>query len=342
MTLTQLRSFVEVASTGSVRQAAAHLVVSQPAVSAAVAALQRDLGVPLVAREGRGLELTPAGRVFAGYARQVLGLLDEARVAAAGQLSPERGRVRLAAVTTAGEHVLPPYLAAFRTRCPEAEVTLEVGNRSRVWELLGYREVDLVIGGRPPADGRYATLATRPNRLVVVAPAEPAAHRSFGAGSHQLGLSAERTRWGTDAPVPLIAVGRDAPLAAGARRDVGVQELAAQVWLVREPGSGTRSTVEELFEDLGISPATLTLGSNGAIRESVRAGLGVTLISRDAVARELARGGLEEWRAPGLPLERTWHAVGRAEEDLTPTAALFLNGLVTPEEVAEGEAFQRV
>ncbi|MDQ3354808.1 MAG: LysR family transcriptional regulator, partial [Actinomycetota bacterium] len=101
MTLTQLRSFVEVASTGSVRQAAAHLVVSQPAVSAAVAALQRDLGVPLVAREGRGLELTPAGRVFAGYARQVLGLLDEARVAAAGQLSPERGRVRLAAVTTA-------------------------------------------------------------------------------------------------------------------------------------------------------------------------------------------------------------------------------------------------
>jgi DNA-binding transcriptional LysR family regulator len=115
-----------------------------------VAALQRDLGVPLVAREGRGLELTPAGRVFAGYARQVLGLLDEARVAAAGQLSPERGRVRLAAVTTAGEHVLPPYLAAFRTRCPEAEVTLEVGNRSRVWELLGYREVDLVIG-------RYAT-----------------------------------------------------------------------------------------------------------------------------------------------------------------------------------------
>lgn len=295
MTLTQLRALVEVAATGSVRRAASQLVVSQPAVSAAVAALQRDLGVALVAREGRGLVLTPAGRVFADYARQVLGLLEEGRAAAAGQLYPERGRVRLAAVTTAGEHVLPLFLAAFRASCPQAEVALEVGNRSRVWELLGYREVDLVIGGRPPAGDRFRTLATRPNPLVVVAPRG-------------------------DQPGPEDDV----------VRDVDVVELAAQVWLLREPGSGTRSTAEELFEELGISPPTLTLGSNGAVRESVRAGLGVTLISRDAVARELGAGALEEWHMPGLPLRRAWHVVGRAGEALPPTAALFLAGLASP------------
>lgn len=305
MTITQLRAFVEVAAAGSVRAAAATLVVSQPAVSAAVAALQRDLGVALVNREGRGVELTPAGRVFAGYARQILGLLDEARVAAAGQLRPERGRVRLAAVTTVGEHVLPPFLAAFRSRWPHAEVTLEVGNRNRVWELLSYREVDLVLGGRPPAGGRFATLATRANRLVVVAP------------------------WASD----------NGPARP---REVDVSELASQVWLVREPGSGTRATAEELFEELGIAPATLTLGSNGAVRESVMAGLGVTLISSDAVARELAQGALEEWHGPGLPLERTWHAVGRSGEDLTPTAALFLEELCTAGEVTGSEAFRRV
>ncbi len=287
MTLTQLRAFVAVAITGSVHQAAAQLVVSQPAVSAALAALQRDLGATLVVREGRGLELTPAGRIFAGYARQVLGLLEEGRAAAAGQLNPERGRVRLAAVTTAGEHVLPPFLAAFRQRYPEAGVALEVGNRSRVWELLRHREVDVVIGGRPPAGGRFASLATRPNPLVVVAPPQ---------GS----------------------------------REATVEDLAAQVWLMREPGSGTRSTAEEFFDDLGISPRTLTLGSNGAIVESVRAGLGVTLISRDAVARELARGELEEWRCPGLPLQRAWHVVAWAGEAPPPTTALFLTGLVTP------------
>jgi DNA-binding transcriptional LysR family regulator len=306
MTLSQLRAFVEVATAGSVRGAAARLVVSQPAVSAAVAALQKDLGVALVNREGRGLQLTPAGRVFADYARQVLGLLEEARVAATGHLSPERGRVRLAVVTTVGEHVLPPFLAAFRSRCPAAEITLEVGNRNRVWELLRFREVDLVIGGRPPAGGRFSTLATRSNRLVVVAPRPSSAPEGPQC------------------------------------REVAVAELAAQVWLVREPGSGTRVTVEELFEDLGIAPATLTLGSNGAVRESVRAGLGVTLIARDAVARELDRGNVEEWRAPGLPLERTWHVVGRAGEALPPTAALFLEGLTTPGEVAGSAAFRRL
>lgn len=296
MTLSQLRAFVTVAGTGSVRQAAARLVVSQPAVSAAVSALQADLGVPLVAREGRGLVLTPAGRVFARYARQVLGLVEEARVAAAGQLDPEHGRVRLAAVTTAGEHVLPAFLAAFRARYPEAEVVLEVGNRNRVWELLGFREVDLAIGGRPPANGRFTTLATRANPLVIVAPTG-------------------RSRDGE-------------PADAVSPRQVSVAELASEVWLVREPGSGTRSTAEELFEALGIAPPTLTLGSNGAIRESVRAGLGITLISRDAVARELDRGALEEWRCQTVPLQRQWHAVGLAGEDLTPTAALFLAGLV--------------
>ena len=298
MTLSQLRAFVAVARSGSVRRAATDLVVSQPAVSAAVSALQQDLGVPLVAREGRGVVLTPAGRVFAGYARQVLGLVDEARVATAGQLNPERGRVRLAAVTTAGEHVLPAFLAAFRVRYPEAEVVLEVGNRNRVWELLGFREVDLAIGGRPPANGRFTTLATRVNPLVIVAPAE---------------------RVPTDdeaGPLPV--------------RKVSVADLASRVWLIREHGSGTRSTAEELFEDLGINPLTLTLGSNGAIRESVRAGLGVTLISRDAVARELTRGALEEWCCEAVPLERQWHAVGRTGEDLTPTAGLFLRGLVEP------------
>jgi LysR family transcriptional regulator, low CO2-responsive transcriptional regulator len=304
VTLTQLRAFVEVATTGSVHQAAAELMVSQSAVSAAVAALQRDLGVALVARDGRGLELTPAGQVFANYARQVLGLLEEGKAAAAGQLHPERGRVRLAAVTTAGEHVLPPFLVTFRARYPEAEVALEVGNRSRVWELLGYREVDLVIGGRPPGSRRFTTLATRPNLLVLVAPPAPRARHDE------------------------VAV-----------REVAVEELAAQAWLMREPGSGTRATAEELLEDLGISPPTLTLGSNGAIRESVRAGLGVTLISRDAVDRELARGTLEEWRCPGLPLKRTWHVVGRAGEDLPPTTALFLANLAAPDETLSAGRF---
>ena len=91
MTLGQLRTFLAVAETGSGRAAADRLVVTQPAVSAALAALQKEVGVALVAREGRGLRLTPAGTVFAGYARRILGLADKAVAAAGAPANRARG-----------------------------------------------------------------------------------------------------------------------------------------------------------------------------------------------------------------------------------------------------------
>ncbi|HEY9241113.1 MAG TPA: LysR family transcriptional regulator, partial [Streptosporangiaceae bacterium] len=99
MTLNQLRTFLAVAETGSVRAAADELVVTQAAVSASLAALQRSLGVPLLAPDGRGLRLTGAGQAYADYVRRILGLLDEARLAATAAADPDRGELRIAAVT---------------------------------------------------------------------------------------------------------------------------------------------------------------------------------------------------------------------------------------------------
>lgn len=168
MTTTRMRALVAVADTGSVRTAAGQLSVTESAVSAAVGALQRELGVELVARSGRGVTLTAAGRRYADYARQVLGLLEEARAAVRGEVDPAGGLVRLAAVTTAGEHVLPSYLATFRQRYPQARLDLEVSNRDHVWRLLAAHRVDLAVGGRPPDGLDAVTRAVRPNELVVV------------------------------------------------------------------------------------------------------------------------------------------------------------------------------
>src|SRR3954451_6848781 len=230
MTFNQLRTFVEVATSGSVIEAARSLMVSAPAVSAAVGTIEKELGIELVERAGRGLVVPPAGVVFARYARQVLALLETGKAATAEALDPERGQLRLAAVTTAGEHIVPRFLASFRARYPEAGIPLEVGNRDRVWEALDHHQADLAVGGRPPGGGRFATLATRPNVLV------------------------------------LVAAGKGKPSV----RDVDVEALAKSVVLVREEGSGTRGTAEELLDELGVNPRTLTLGSNGAIRESVQ------------------------------------------------------------------------
>lgn len=293
MTLGQLRTFLAVAATGSVRMAAERLVVTQPAVSAALASIQQEVGVALVAREGRGLRLTEAGEAFAGYARRALGLLDEGVVAAGGAAEPERGRLRLAAVTSAGEHVAPSLLASFLGRYPDVEVSLEVGNRRRVWDLLAHHEADFAVGGRPP--GSATTLATRPHQLVVVSIRRPGSSRGRGRR---------------------------------AVRRVTRADLARATWLLREPGSGSRATAEELLGQLDLGPRVLTLGSNGAIVESVRIGLGITLVSRDAVDEHLAAGDLEEWRHGPLPLDRDWHLVNRAGETVAATHRLFLDHLL--------------
>lgn len=168
VTLSRLTTLVAVAEEGSVVGAARRLVVSESAVSVAMSALARDLGVPLVERVGRGVELTPAGQTYVGYARRVLGLLEQGWAAARGVGAPGRGRLRLAAVPTAADQLIAPLLAAFSGEFPDVELRVDVGSSSEVWDLLAHHEVDLVLAGRPPqaASGRIA--ARRDNVLVVV------------------------------------------------------------------------------------------------------------------------------------------------------------------------------
>jgi DNA-binding transcriptional LysR family regulator len=293
MTLNQLRSFLAVADSGSVRAAAEELVVTQAAVSASVTALQKSLGVALVTPDGRGLRLTDAGASYARYARRILGLLDEAARAAAAAADPERGELRIAAVTTAAEQIVPAILGAFRRRHPQTGVRLEAGNRDRVRSLLDRHQVDLVLGGRPEPAWDVVVHAVRPHELVVVAAPELAAAARAG------------NREGAT---------------AGAEADGLLPWLARQTWLLREPGSGTRASTDTLLADLDISPLTLMVGSNVAIRESAQVGLGVTLLSRDAVAAELTAGKLAEIPVPGTPLHRDWYLVAHPGR-LPPSAA---------------------
>jgi len=284
MTLNQLRSFLAVADSGSVRAAAEDLVVTQAAVSASIAALQKSLGVALVTPDGRGLRLTDAGASYARYTRRILGLLDEAGRAAAAAADPERGELRIAAVTTAAEQIVPGILGGFRRRHPQTGVRLEAGNRDRVRSLLDRHQVDLVLTGRPEPAWDVAVHAVRAHELVVVAAPELSAAARTGEG---------------------------AGAAAGAETDRLLPWLARQTWLLREPGSGTRASTDALLADLDISPLTLMVASNVAIRESAQVGLGVTLLSRDAVAAELAEGKLAEILVPGTPLHRDWYLLAR-------------------------------
>jgi LysR family transcriptional regulator, low CO2-responsive transcriptional regulator len=292
MTLNQLRTFLAVVDTGSVRAAAERLIVSQPAVSGAVASLERELGIELVARDGRGLRVTSAGAAFAASARAGLARIDHGVRAARSTDEPGRGTVRIAAVTTAAERVLLPLLAGFRGDHPHADVAVRVGNRATVWDALRRHDADLVVAGRPPAALEARILGRRANRLVVVGPPRVRATRS-----HQAMLA----------------------------------ELAALTWLLREEGSGTREASDELLVRLDLDPPRMVLGSNGAVEEAAVNGFGVALISLDAVRSRIAAGELAVYGCPGTPFERPWHLVASGDVTLTPTAALAACSLLGPE-----------
>ena len=146
LTVTQLRAFLAVARSGGVQTAASQLHVSQPSVSAALGALARELGVQLVERDGRGVRLTEAGSAFVPYAAEVLGLLDQGRQAAVEADGVRRARIRVVAVNTAGEYLLPPLIQAYRREHPGAEILLEIGNRATVYERLTSHRADLGVG----------------------------------------------------------------------------------------------------------------------------------------------------------------------------------------------------
>jgi LysR family transcriptional regulator, low CO2-responsive transcriptional regulator len=296
VTLNQLSSFLAVAREGSVSAAAEKLYVTQPSISAAVSALSKEIGVDLTERVGRGVGLTPAGEAFRPYAADVLGLVQQGRRAAQEAADSATKSLSIVAVATAAEYVVPALLGAFASLHPEIKLSLEVANRATLFERVLEHEVDVAIAGRPPEDERIDGRAFLPNPLVVIA-----------------------------AP--------DDPAAGG--RSVRPEELADRVWLQREPGSGTRELVAEFLAGHDLRPRTLTLGSNGAIKEAVRLGLGVSLQSQMAVASELAAGTLAAIAVRGGLPSREWYTLRSATVPPRPAVELFL-------EFAHGAAGKRV
>lgn len=284
ITLTQLTAFLAVVRGGSVTAAADELVVTQPSVSSAISALSRELGCELFERAGRSIRLTEAGTAFAPYAEDVLGLLETGRTVAREAAAVASRRLKIAAVTTAAESFVPSVMQEFSAEHPEIGLTLVVGNRQQVLDRVVTHAADVAIMGKPPGDDRLVAEAFMENEIVCI-------------------------------------TGPDDPVASG--RSIEGSELSGRAWLLREPGSGTRALNEQFLLDHEIESQTLTLGSNGAIKQAARAGLGVSLLSRAAVEAELETGWLSEIRLTDGPDTRPWFLLRSAVGPERPTVELF-------------------
>ncbi len=285
ITVTQLTAFLAVTRGGSVTAAADELVVTQPSVSSAIAALGRELDCELFERAGRGIRLTDAGRAFEPFAADLLGLLAAGRQAAREAAAITARRLRIAAVTTAAESFVPPLMRSFSRRHPQIELVLDVGNRAEVLARVLAHAVDVAILGTPPSDPRLVAEPLMDNEIVCICePEDPAVQA----------------------------------------RSLRAADLTGRTWLLREPGSGTRLLNEQFLAAHDLAPPTLTLGSNGAIKQAARVGLGVSLLSRGAVEVELAAGRLAELRLRDGPPARPWFVLHSAVGPPRGTIEQFL------------------
>ncbi len=283
-TFRQLTAFQAVARLGSVSLAADTLHLTQPAVSIQLAALEASAGTPLVQRSGRGIRLTEAGELLAGYAGRIVDLWREAGEEMATLQGVFSGTLRVGAVTTA-DYMLPPLLVAFVNERPKVKVRLSVGNRGEIVRLLARQEIDVAIMGRPPAEltTESQPFARHPMAFLA-APADPL--------MTQPGLT--------------------------------LAQVAETRILVRERGSGTRTTIERVFKDQGL---TLRIGSelssNEAIKSMCAAGFGVAFLSMHTCVLELGAGLLAMLPLDGNPVVRDWYVMHLAGRQLPQVAVAF-------------------
>ncbi|MDD1477673.1 LysR family transcriptional regulator [Arthrobacter sp. H16F315] len=276
MTLSQLRTFALVARLGSLHAAAETLGVSEPAVSAALAALRLDLGDPLFVRAGGGIALTPGGRALADYAQDIVGMADQARWQVANAKN-DAGRLRIASTAPFAEHAAGRLLDLFTQRVPGAAVDVVVESADDLASLLQERAYDIALGARPrsPAGtvgigaGMECVAFLRYQRVLVAAAAHPLA-RLHG---------------------PVTAA-----------------RLLDRPWFTGPAGIQDSSEEGRWLASMGVAPEIIRLSSETEALAAVRAGEGIMLALGNNVRTELQGGSLARVPVVGTPVTGLWWA----------------------------------
>lgn len=285
MNLSQLKAFLAVAQDGSFSRAAEKLYLTQPAVSKQIQALEEALGMRLFDRVGRSILLTEAGNILRDHAHIVFQTLEEARETITQLRGLQRGHLRISAASTIGTYMLPQPLGELKAQFPGIEISLAITNKAQVVQQVLNHEVELGFVGPP------------------VEPAE-----------------LEREEYLLDELVLILA-----PTHRLAREEsVGVAELAEEVFILREQGSGTREIMEEELGRVHVSlKKAMELGSTEAIKQAVAANLGVSIVSKFAISLEILQGRLAVARLPDLNLSRQLFVIHHGGRTLSPAAQEF-------------------
>lgn len=296
MNLHHLRLFAAVVDHGGFTKAAAALNLSQPAISKSLKELEAELNLTLVDRSGRAVRLTDAGRALHARARELFGVERIAERELRELRGLKRGILRIAASTTIATYMLPPVLGRFHLRHPRVRIQVSSANTRTVLRMLLESRVDVALVEGPVSHARVDVIPWRDDELVVIAHPD-----------HHLAAS----------------------------RRVGVDTLAGEQFLVREPGSGTREVTERALARHGIRLTnTMRVGGTEAMKQAVAAGLGLAIVSRAAAADQLALGRIAVVDVKGLVIGRTLTQL-RLRDRVSTVAARELEMLLADTDAVE-------
>jgi LysR family transcriptional regulator, low CO2-responsive transcriptional regulator len=289
LTLRQLKVFECVARNLSYSRAAAELHLTQPAVSMQIKQLEGNIELPLLEQVGKQIYLTEAGLELYQYSCAISRQLSDMEVALDELKGLERGKLNISVVSSA-KYFGPHLLAKFCQRYSGVTVSLNVSNREAVLKQLADNLTDLAIIGQPPKKLDIVSESFMENPLVVIAPPDH----------------------------PLCEISR-----------IPVKRLAQEIFLLREPGSGTRSAMERFFAKHNITiNRGMETDTTEAIKQAVQAGMGLGIISLHTAELELATNRLKILDVQGFPIIRYWYIVNRKNKRLTGVAQAFKDFLL--------------
>lgn len=267
MNLHALRIFVEVARRGSVTAAADALSISQPAVSAQIRKLENELDIPLVAPDGRGISLTEEGRFLYEQASRLYDWEKEIESQLAEMKEGTKGRLRLTSTFLPSHYLVPQWLASFKQKHPQVEVDIRTGNSQKSIERLLRCEADLaIITNEVWNDLPIQRIHLMDVRFWFIVP----------------------------------------PTHPFAGREISLEELVQEPFLLREPGSSTREKLFSLCREHQVQPPQVGLQYHGLFEsiQSVRAGYGTMLAPELAVRELISRGEVGQVTVPGIDIKR--------------------------------------
>ncbi len=292
MDLHQFQIFAKIVELRSFSRAAEALHLTQPTVSEHVRLLEDEIGGRLFDRLGRETVPTKAGELLYGYALRLLALQEDARRSLDHFLGKMSGALCVGASTIPGEYVLPPLMGRFKEKYPEISISLLIQDTQRILDVLLEGKVELGVVGARIEHRALEYTELMPDELVLVV---PASHPWHG------------------------------------RKTVTLAELAQEPLIIRERGSGSRYALERALAEAGMEWEALRIigemGSTQAIKQAVKSGMGLSIISKRAVEEECHHNLLWCVRLKGLRVSRHFYIVIHRDRTRSPLCEAFLDFL---------------